>query len=83
MSRSQFSRDRDWSRDRSRKSGPNSVGAGARAVWDGSAFLGAGADFRSRLRDCIYNGIHHNVGIKYIQIECMKKSEPAPERPEP
>jgi hypothetical protein len=66
MSRSQFSRDRE----RSRNSGPNSVGAGARAVRDGPALLGAGAVFRSRdlLSDRIYNGTYINFGIKYYRM---------------
>ncbi len=59
------------------------AGCGAGAVRDGPALLGAGADFwsRDRLRNPIYNESHLNFGIK--TIECMKKSEPAPKRPEP
>ncbi len=62
MSRSQFPRDRD----RSLKSGPNSVGAGAVRAGPDIAGVGAGAGFRSR--DRIYNGIHLNFGIKYYRM---------------
>jgi hypothetical protein len=54
--------------DRSRKSSPNSVGAGVGtgAVRGSPALLGASADFRSLDRIC--NGIHLNFGIKYYRM---------------
>jgi hypothetical protein len=85
ISRSQFSREQDQSRE----SGPNSVraggtdrpdiaGAATGVVRDSPAFLGARAGFqyRDRLRDRICKGIHHNFGIKYYRM--LGKSDPEP-----
>jgi hypothetical protein len=75
MSRSQFT----WDRDRSRKSGPNTVGAVSPVPIQSEPepIFGPGTDSGTEF-------ITEFISISALKTkECMKKSEPAPQKLEP